>query len=88
NLARRLGLPTVRAAARQAMRLLGSHFVLGETIQQALDRANSGSGRLFRYSFDMLGEGARTAADAKRYESSYADAIAAIGRAAGNAPLP
>jgi RHH-type proline utilization regulon transcriptional repressor/proline dehydrogenase/delta 1-pyrroline-5-carboxylate dehydrogenase len=88
GLARRLGLPTVRTAARQAMRLLGSHFVLGETIDQALDRANSGSGRLFRYSFDMLGEGARTAADAERYLQSYAAAITAIGQAAGDAALP
>jgi RHH-type transcriptional regulator, proline utilization regulon repressor / proline dehydrogenase / delta 1-pyrroline-5-carboxylate dehydrogenase len=88
NLARRLGLPTVRTAARQAMRLLGSHFVLGETIDQALDRANSTQGRLYRYSFDMLGEGARTAADAARYLQSYAAAIEAIGRAAGNAALP
>jgi len=88
NLARRLGLPTVRTAARQAMRLLGGHFVLGETIDQALDRANSSQGRLFRYSFDMLGEGARTAADASRYLQSYAAAIEAIGRAAGNAALP
>src|SRR3569833_1093866 len=88
SLARRLGLPTVRPAARQAMRLLGSHFVLGETIDQALDRANSSQGRLFRYSFDMLGEGARTAADAARYMQSYSAAIDAIGRAAGNAALP
>ncbi len=88
GLARRLGLPTVRTAARQAMKLLGSHFVLGETIEEALARANSGSGRLFRYSFDMLGEGARTAPAAARYRDSYADAIEAIGRAAGNAALP
>ncbi|BAM86577.1 bifunctional proline dehydrogenase/pyrroline-5-carboxylate dehydrogenase [Bradyrhizobium oligotrophicum S58] len=88
GLARRLGLPTVRTAARQAMKLLGSHFVLGETIGAALDRANSGSGRLFRYSFDMLGEGARTAVAAARYRQSYAEAIDAIGRAAGNARLP
>ena len=88
GLARRLGLPTVRTAARQAMKLLGSHFVLGETIDAALDRANSGSGRLFRYSFDMLGEGARTAPAAARYRQSYAEAIDAIGRAAGNATLP
>ena len=88
SLARRLGLPTVRTAARQAMRLLGSHFVLGETIDQALDRANSSQGRLFRYSFDMLGEGARTSADAARYMQSYSAAIDAIGRAAGNAALP
>ena len=88
TLAKRLGLPAVRTATRQAMRLMGSHFVLGQTIAEALKRAASQSGRLYRYSFDMLGEGARTQDDADRYFKSYADAIAAIGRAAGNAPLP
>jgi RHH-type proline utilization regulon transcriptional repressor/proline dehydrogenase/delta 1-pyrroline-5-carboxylate dehydrogenase len=83
---KRLGLPTVRLATRQAMRLLGSHFVLGQTIEEALSRA--GSHREFRYSFDMLGEGARTAGDASRYFAAYADAIAAIGARAGNAALP
>ena len=57
GLAKRIGLPTVRAATRQAMRIMGSHFVLGETIADALKRAGSGDARLFRYSFDMLGEG-------------------------------
>ena len=61
---RRLGLPAVRAATRQAMRLLGSHFVLGQTIDEALHRARGHAE--FRYSFDMLGEGARTAADAEQ----------------------
>ncbi len=88
QLAKRLGLPVVRAATRQAMRVLGDHFVLGETIAEALRRARSGDGGLYRYSFDMLGEGARTAADARRYLASYAAAIDAIGRAAGNQPLP
>jgi RHH-type proline utilization regulon transcriptional repressor/proline dehydrogenase/delta 1-pyrroline-5-carboxylate dehydrogenase len=88
GLAKRIGLPTVRAATRQAMRIMGGHFVLGETIGDALKRAASGDARLYRYSFDMLGEGARTAEDAKRYYKSYADAIEAIGRAAGNEPLP
>ena len=83
---KRLGLPAVRAATRQAMRLLGSHFVLGQTIEDALARAETG--REFLYSFDMLGEGARTAADAERYFESYADAIDAIGKGAGNAALP
>ena len=86
SIVKRLGLPTVRVATRQAMRLLGSHFVLGQTIEEALSRA--GSHREFRYSFDMLGEGARTAADATRYFQAYADAIAAIGGRAGNAALP
>jgi RHH-type transcriptional regulator, proline utilization regulon repressor / proline dehydrogenase / delta 1-pyrroline-5-carboxylate dehydrogenase len=86
TLIKRLGLPAVRAATRQAMRLLGSHFVLGQTIEEALSRA--GSHRELRYSFDMLGEGARTAADAERYLRAYARAIDAIGARAGNAPLP
>jgi RHH-type proline utilization regulon transcriptional repressor/proline dehydrogenase/delta 1-pyrroline-5-carboxylate dehydrogenase len=85
-LVKRLGLPAVRAATRQAMRLLGSHFVLGQTIEEALARAEGA--REFLYSFDMLGEGARTSADAELYFSSYAEAIDAIGKNAGNAALP
>jgi len=86
SLVKRLGLPAVRAATRQAMRLLGSHFVLGQTIQEALSRA--GSHREFLYSFDMLGEAARTGDDAERYFESYANAIDEIGRSAGNDALP
>src|SRR4029078_6057497 len=85
-LIKRLGLPAVRAATRQAMRLLGSHFVLGQTIEEALGRA--ASHHEFFYSFDMLGEGARTSADARHYLDSYARAIEAIGKTAGNDPLP
>jgi RHH-type transcriptional regulator, proline utilization regulon repressor / proline dehydrogenase / delta 1-pyrroline-5-carboxylate dehydrogenase len=88
RLAKRLGVPAVRAATRQAMRLMGSHFVLGETIESALARARPHSASAARYSFDMLGEGARTAADAERYFNSYAAAIEAIGRAADDSPLP
>jgi RHH-type proline utilization regulon transcriptional repressor/proline dehydrogenase/delta 1-pyrroline-5-carboxylate dehydrogenase len=88
QLAKRIGLPALRTATRQAMRVLGNHFVLGQTIEEALARARSGSGGLYRYSFDMLGEGARTARNAERYFASYTDAIDAIGRAAGNRPLP
>jgi RHH-type proline utilization regulon transcriptional repressor/proline dehydrogenase/delta 1-pyrroline-5-carboxylate dehydrogenase len=86
RLAKRLGAPAVRAATRQAMRLMGSHFVLGETIEAALARAHAPTAS--RYSFDMLGEGARTAEDARRYFDSYATAIDAIGRSAGGRPLP
>jgi len=90
RLAKRLGVPAVRAATRQAMRLMGSHFVLGETIESALARARSQAAppRAPRYSFDMLGEGARTANDATRYFNSYASAIDAIGTTAGERPLP
>src|SRR6201992_779907 len=86
RLAKRIGVPAVRAATRQAMRLMGSHFVLGETIEAALARAQASAAP--RYSFDMLGEGARTAADAERYFNAYASAIEAIGASAGTRPLP
>src|SRR5438046_7439239 len=61
RLAKRLGVPAVRAATRQAMRLMGSHFVLDAPIESALARARSQAAppRAPRYSFDMLGEGAR-----------------------------
>ncbi|SDJ21269.1 MULTISPECIES: bifunctional proline dehydrogenase/L-glutamate gamma-semialdehyde dehydrogenase PutA [Bradyrhizobium] len=88
RLTKRLGAPAVRAATRQAMRLMGNHFVLGETIEAALARAQPHSSRHRRYSFDMLGEGARTAADAARYQNSYASAIEAIGRMVGEGSLP
>ena len=83
---RRLGVPAMRAATRQAMRLLGSHFVIGQNINEALARARGHAE--FRYSFDMLGEGARTGADADKYFDTYAAAITAIGAHAGNAALP
>jgi RHH-type transcriptional regulator, proline utilization regulon repressor / proline dehydrogenase / delta 1-pyrroline-5-carboxylate dehydrogenase len=88
RLAKRLGVPAVRAATRRAMRLMGSHFVLGETIEAALARAEPHSADAARYSFDMLGEGARTANDAQRYFNSYAYAIEAIGRTADDRSLP
>ncbi|MCP3402936.1 bifunctional proline dehydrogenase/L-glutamate gamma-semialdehyde dehydrogenase PutA [Bradyrhizobium sp. CCGB20] len=88
RLVKRLGAPAVRTATRQAMRLMGNHFVLGETIEQALERGKPRSGQKPRYSFDMLGEGARTAADATRYFDAYASAIETIGKAAGSNPLP
>jgi RHH-type proline utilization regulon transcriptional repressor/proline dehydrogenase/delta 1-pyrroline-5-carboxylate dehydrogenase len=88
KLVKRIGLPAVRIATRQAMRLMGNHFVLGETIEAALARAQSGDVHAERYSFDMLGEGARTAQDARRYFDAYAHAIETIGRTAGNRPLP
>ena len=88
RLVKRLGAPAVRAATRQAMRLMGNHFVLGETIEQALERARPRSGHQPRYSFDMLGEGARTASDARRYFNAYASAIETIGKTAGSRPLP
>jgi len=82
GIVRRLGAPAVRLATRQGMRVLGHHFVLGETIRDALGRARAEEKRGARHSYDMLGEGARTAADAEYYLASYAEALAAIGASA------
>ena len=76
RLAGRIGEPVIRAAVTQAVRIMGEQFVLGRTIQAALQRADR-EGLLC--SLDMLGEGARTAADAERYEAAYAGAILALG---------
>ncbi len=84
SLARRIGLPAVRTAMRQAMRVMGQHFVFGENIEGALSRAAEAP--RYRYSFDMLGEGARTAADAARYREAYRHAILAIGQSAESTP--
>jgi len=88
NLARRIGMPAVRAAARSAVGLLGDHFVMGETIADAVHRAQRGEAAHYRYSFDMLGEGARTRADAQRHFAAYSAAIEAIGKSAGSKALP
>ena len=77
------GEPVVRQAMRQAMKIMGHQFVMGRDIGEALERAGEGGNRAYRYSYDMLGEAALTAADAERYFRAYAGAIEAIGAAAG-----
>lgn len=76
----RLGARTVVAATLRAVQLLGRQFVLGQTMADALQQACAGRrhGAGLRYSFDMLGEGARTAADAAKYLASYRHAIESI----------
>ncbi len=71
--------PIVRAALKQSMQMLGHAFIVGETIDAALKRARA-EPDLALCSFDMLGEGARTDADAARYLEDYAHAIEALGR--------
>lgn len=78
SMVRRSGEPVIRQAALAAMKLLGQQFVMGETIDAAVKRADKEKSELA--SFDMLGEAARTAEDAARYYDSYADAITRIGR--------
>lgn len=79
GIAARGGETLVREAMDCAMRLVGEQFVLGETIDDALERTNKGQAGSYRYSFDMLGEAAVTADDAARYAAAYAQAIHAIG---------
>ena len=82
KLASRAGEPVVRAAMKQAMKIMGFQFVMGRTIEEALERAGKKGNREYRYSYDMLGEAALTAADAERYFNAYHDAIGKIGAAA------
>ncbi len=85
NLIGKLGEKTVTAAVARGMRLMGDQFVLGETIQNAIKKGESLAREnppgLTRYSYDMLGEGARSMPDALRYDTSYRLAIDAIGQA-------
>ena len=76
----RAGEPVIRAATKAAMGYLGSQFVLGETIDEALERARRKEARGYRYSFDMLGEASMTREDAARYQTIYLAAIDAVGR--------
>ena len=78
----RLGEPVVRKAMLHAMKIMGQQFVMGRTIEEALTRSAEAEKIGYRHSFDMLGEGARTAEDAERYFKNYEMAIDAIGRAA------
>jgi RHH-type proline utilization regulon transcriptional repressor/proline dehydrogenase/delta 1-pyrroline-5-carboxylate dehydrogenase len=78
---RKAGEPVVRLAVRRAMRIIGGEFVVGRSIEEALQRSAAES-PLGLCSFDMLGEGARTAADAARYLASYEHAIDVIGATA------
>ncbi len=81
---KRLGMPSVRIATKQAMKFMGHHFVLGQNISAALKRAKVLEKKSYRYSYDMLGEGARTQQDADKYFQSYKDAILAIGKKSGD----
>ena len=83
QLANRLGEPVIQGAIRHAMHILGAEFVLGRTIEEALRRSRKSE----RYSYDMLGEGARDATTAERYLHAYAHAISSLGPADSTRPL-
>lgn len=75
---RRLGEPVIRTAVSAAMREMGEQFVLGRTIAEAIKRGKEYLSKGYLYSYDMLGEAARTEADALRYLKAYSDAIASL----------
>ena len=80
KLVNRIGEPVVRTAVRQAMKIMGQQYVLGRNIKDALVRGRKENTRDTRFSFDMLGEGARTMQDADRYYEAYLQAIREIGK--------
>ena len=75
---KRLGEPLIRTAVGRAMREMGRQFVLGENIDKAMKRAEGMQKLGFTYSYDMLGEAARTEVDARNYHLSYSRAISNI----------
>ena len=81
------GEPVIRRGVDMAMRMMGEQFVTGQTIAEALTNARKLEARGFRYSYDMLGEAATTAADADRYYADYEQAIHAIGAASAGRGL-
>jgi len=74
------GEPVIRAAVMQAMKIMGGQYVLGRDIKEGLKRGAKQNDNNTRFSFDMLGEGARTDADAQKYLTAYASAIDNIGK--------
>ncbi|MDQ6432907.1 bifunctional proline dehydrogenase/L-glutamate gamma-semialdehyde dehydrogenase PutA [Mesorhizobium sp. LHD-90] len=78
SMVRRLGEPVIRRAVSAAMREMGEQFVLGRTIGEAVRRGGDMLEKGYLYSYDMLGEAARTEADALRYLKAYADAISSL----------
>ncbi|MCC0057546.1 MAG: proline dehydrogenase family protein, partial [Rhodobiaceae bacterium] len=84
---KRLGEPVIRLAVKAAMRELGSQFVLGETISDALQRGRPLQERGYAYSYDMLGEAALTARDALKFFDAYRDAIKTLGQHARSADV-
>ena len=78
----RLGEPVVRTAVREAMKILGRNFVFGRTMDEAMQRAKPERARGLSHSFDMLGEAAKTFADAERYAEAYRSALARIAKEA------
>ncbi len=87
RLVSRSGQPVIRGALFAAIKLLGEHFVMGNTIEQATKRAKQKGENIWRYSYDMLGEAALTAAAAEQYFERYRHAIACLATQSHDGPL-
>lgn len=88
NLTKKSSGLAIRPMVKSFMTFLGDKFVMGQSINEALKRAKAAEAQAYRYSYDMLGEAARTADDAANYFAAYANAIDAIGeQAAGRGPI-
>ena len=83
----RTGEPVIRRAVTHAMKLLGRQFIMGTTIDSGLERAKAYEKTGYRFSYDMLGEAARTNADAEYFFASYSNAIKRIGEASNAGPI-
>lgn len=79
----RTGEPIIRQAMRHAMRIMGKQFVLGRTIEEAMDVGAAQEAIGYRFSFDMLGEAAMTMQDADRYFAAYKRALEEVAAKAG-----
>ncbi len=88
RLVRKMGEPVIRQAVNQAMKIMGEHFVLGRTIEEALKNGRKSREKGYTYSFDMLGEAALTAADAEKYLESYRAAIQSVGKEQSDSKSP
>lgn len=84
DLLRRMGEPIVRVAMKETMEQLGSHFVVGTSIENAVKRTEKDSRYAeYCFSFDMLGESALTESDAEHYFQGYKSALGALANVAG-----
>ncbi|WP_461537510.1 bifunctional proline dehydrogenase/L-glutamate gamma-semialdehyde dehydrogenase PutA [Spongorhabdus nitratireducens] len=84
RLVNKMGEPVIRQAVNQAMKIMGRHFVLGRTIEEAIKNGRKPREKGYTYSFDMLGEAALSAADAEKYGQDYLSAIKAVGELNSN----
>jgi len=87
NTLSRVGEPFVQKAIKEAMKILGKQFVLGRNISEALTQATKPKNQIYRYSFDMLGEAARTEKDARKYFDAYSGAIESIHSQSSSRPV-